>query len=171
MRIYSHGLVFYLLLAVAFLKLSKIQNRQKKMNSTGKEGAINVYFLLIENGFSWRQAQFITAQAAHETGGFTSKIYQENNNCFGMKLALIRKTTATGEKNGHATYDNLEQCIKDYKIYYKNFKYLDVYPSIAAFVAALKRRKYFEAPELIYLRGCQFWLSEYFSQIVTVENG
>lgn len=171
MRIYSHGLVFYLLLAVAFLKLSKIQNRQKRMNSTGKEGAINVYFLLIENGFSWRQAQFITAQAAHETYGFISRIYQENNNCFGMKLALIRKTTATGEKYGHATYDNLEQCIKDYKIYYKNFKYLDVYPSIAAFVAALKRNKYFEAPELIYLRGCKFWLSEYFSQIVTVENG
>lgn len=163
MRIYSHGLVFYLLLAVAFLKLSKIQNRQKKMNSTGKEGAINVYFLLIENGFSWRQAQFITAQAAHETGGFTSKIYQENNNCFGMKLAMIRKTTATGEKYGHATYDNLEQCVKDYKIYYKNFKYLDVYPSIAAFVAALKRNKYFEAPELIYLAGCVNFLKKYFN--------
>lgn len=163
MRIYSHGLVFYLLLAVAFLKLSKTQNRQKKMNSTDKEGAINVFFLLIENGFSWLQAQFITAQAAHETGGFTSRIYQENNNCFGMKIAIFRKTTATGEKYGHATYDNLEQCVKDYKIYYKNFKYLDVYPSIAAFVAALKRNKYFEAPELIYLAGCVNFLEKYFN--------
>lgn len=163
MRIYWHGLVFYLLSVAVFLKLLRTPNPQKKMNSTGKDGAINVYFLLIENGFSWRQAQFITAQAAHETGGFTSKIYQENNNCFGMKLALIRKTTATGQKYGHATYNNLEQCIKDYKIYYKNFKYLDVYPSIAAFVAALKRNNYFEAPELIYLAGCVNFLKKYFN--------
>jgi uncharacterized FlgJ-related protein len=44
----------------------------------------------------------VYAQAQLETGEFKSKIFKENNNIFGMKVARKRPTTNKGEENGHA---------------------------------------------------------------------
>lgn len=56
----------------------------------------------------------IYAQAKHETGNFTSSIFKNNNNLFGMKLAKKRSTTAIGEKSGHAVYKTLFHSVLDY---------------------------------------------------------
>lgn len=58
--------------------------------------------------------KLIYAQAVHETGRFTSDIFRESNNLFGMKLPSRRKTTATGENRGHATFKNWWASIWDY---------------------------------------------------------
>jgi len=107
---------------------------------------------------------YITAQAGHETGDFKSRIFKENNNCFGMKLARVRKTTATGEKYGHATYTDLKSCIDDFYLYYNGFKYLKQYASLKEYIAAIKKRGYFEASEIEYLNGCNHFMKEYFEE-------
>lgn len=161
-RIFSRGFLFLLPLLLLYVMFSKKNDRHPKMITQNKS-AREVFFLLLSRGFSVTQAMFCTAQAGHETGNFTSRIFKENNNCFGMKLALIRKTTATGEKYGHATFSSLKSCIDDFFLYYNNFKYLKTYNSLEDYVAALKKRGYFEASESEYLNGCKYWVNEYFS--------
>lgn len=163
------GFLLFLLLLYLFLTSLKKKNHLSKVITQDKT-VIEVYFLLLHKGFNMRQAMFITAQAGHETANFKSKIFKENNNCFGMKLALIRKTTATGEKYGHATYKTLKDCIDDFYLYYLSFKYLKEYKNISDYVAALKKRDYFTASEYEYLAGCEYWFSKYFSVEETQGN-
>ena len=59
----------------------------------------------------------VLAQARLETGNFTSKVFKENNNLFGMKLPRVRNTTAIGEQNSHATYASWLQSVADYKLW------------------------------------------------------
>jgi hypothetical protein len=59
----------------------------------------------------------VLAQAKWESAHFKSKVFQENNNLFGMKLARQRNTTAVGENRGHAKYDNWQDSVKDYKLW------------------------------------------------------
>lgn len=63
----------------------------------------------------------IYAQSVLETGGFDSPIFKENNNLFGMKLPRKRKSHATGENRGHATYKNIKNSIRDYFLRQQNF--------------------------------------------------
>lgn len=90
-----------------------------------KEKAI--YYLIwfvkqLHPAFANVSVDVIFAQAWHETGGFTSAIFKENNNMFGLKLAKRRRTTATGENRGHAVYSNWYYCIQDYFLRQENFK-------------------------------------------------
>jgi flagellum-specific peptidoglycan hydrolase FlgJ len=55
------------------------------------------------------------AQIVHETDFFSSKVFKENNNLFGMKEN--RRGFCKGTKNGHAFYVSKEQSIKDYRAY------------------------------------------------------
>ena len=59
----------------------------------------------------------VLAQAKIETGYFTSEIFRENNNMFGMKVAKQRETTAIGENRNHAQYTSWIQSLIDYKLW------------------------------------------------------
>lgn len=61
-----------------------------------------------------RFPHIVLAQAELESGHFTSKIFRENNNLFGMKVATKRPTTNKGEEHGHAYYDNWRESVVDY---------------------------------------------------------
>jgi hypothetical protein len=54
------------------------------------------------------------AQAKLESGGYESKIFQENKNLYGMKEARVRINVATGTSRGHATYSHWEDSVTDY---------------------------------------------------------
>jgi len=162
LRTYWRGLLFFLLLGVPFLIALMVKRHRIKMNTINKIGK-EIYLQLLEAGFGLYQARYITAQAAHETGNFTSKIFEQNNNLFGMKLPALRRTTATGQSKGHATYENISDSIKDFQIYYNHFRYLSDYPTIESYVKALKRNKYFEADEQSYLDGCKHFYKLYFN--------
>lgn len=161
MRITWHGLILLALLAWLYLRQSKNMNPPIKMNTINDTGK-KVFELLKAEGFNIDTAKYITAQAAHETGNFSSKIFRENNNLFGMKLPVKRKTTATGEKYGHATYENIADSVKDFKLYYKTLGYMGIYPSIAAYVKALVKRSYFEANPEEYEKGMKYFYNLYF---------
>ncbi len=64
----------------------------------------------------------IYAQAWHETGGFSSAIYKENNNLFGMKHPSVRKSTSKGSNRGHAVFASTWSSIYDYFLRQSYFK-------------------------------------------------
>lgn len=57
------------------------------------------------------------AQSMLETGNFTSDIFKENNNLFGMKHPSVRSTVSKGPNRGHASYNNWQDSVKDYKLW------------------------------------------------------
>ena len=64
-----------------------------------------------------RFPHIVLAQSILETGYWESRIYQENNNLFGMKQARARATTAKGTQLGHAFYDDWKESVTDYALY------------------------------------------------------
>jgi len=66
----------------------------------------------------------VLRQAIHETGYFTSNIFYENNNLFGMKMPYIRNTTAIGINRGHAIYSNWRDCIYDMVLFQEYYDFL-----------------------------------------------
>jgi folate-dependent phosphoribosylglycinamide formyltransferase PurN len=59
----------------------------------------------------------VMAQSIIETGHWTSNVFKENHNLFGMKQATVRINTANGTQNGHAYYDDWYQSVYDYAFY------------------------------------------------------
>jgi hypothetical protein len=58
--------------------------------------------------------------AMFESGHFTSNIFKNNHNAFGMMQPKIRKTTSIGDKDGFATYSNLFQSARDFFLWCKD---------------------------------------------------
>lgn len=59
----------------------------------------------------------VLAQAKVESGNFSSRIFRENHNLFGMKRARVRVNTALGTQHGHAYYDSWRSSVFDYAFY------------------------------------------------------
>lgn len=59
----------------------------------------------------------VLAQAKFESGNFTSKIFKQNNNMFGMRKARQRITTAESEKSTYAYYRDWIDAVHDYAMY------------------------------------------------------
>lgn len=68
------------------------------------------------------------SQAWHETGGFTSPIFKEHNNLFGMKHPKKRKSTSTGTAKGHAVFSSQLSSIYDYFLRQSYFNIKFDYP-------------------------------------------
>jgi hypothetical protein len=122
--------------------------------------------LLKLHGFNDSLTKWATAQAAHETNGFTSNILKSNNNLFGMKYA--KQIYAQGEKNGYANYLSIENSVIDFISWYNRHRssLLSmplVILNLNDYVSFLKNQKYFEANETEYLKGCQYFYNILFS--------
>jgi uncharacterized FlgJ-related protein len=57
------------------------------------------------------------AQSMLETGYFKSNIFLDNNNLFGMKHPRQRPTLSKGPNRGHASFNNWQDSVKDYKMW------------------------------------------------------
>lgn len=57
------------------------------------------------------------AQSMEETGHWKADLFKEAHNLFGMKLAVVRPTTAVGELRGHALYKNWRDSCIDYALF------------------------------------------------------
>lgn len=97
--------------------------------------------LRIENAY------LVYAQAQLESGHFTSDIFMENNNLFGMKVAERRPTTAIGVNRGHAVYKSWRESVLDYALmqaaYYRGLDektYLDKICSVYATDTTYRKR-------------------------------
>lgn len=77
--------------------ISKTDYRTKEMMiEVISFSELNLYKKILELGIAYPDV--VLAQAKIETGNFTSKIFRENNNMFGMKLPGRRTTTAVGKR-------------------------------------------------------------------------
>jgi hypothetical protein len=63
----------------------------------------------------------VLAQTIQETGNYSSPIFIENNNLFGMKQARSRSTLAKGTNRGHAYYNSWQESLYDYALYYNSY--------------------------------------------------
>lgn len=63
--------------------------------------------------FPW----IVLAQARRETGHYTSAIFRENNNLFGLKEAKVRLNLAQGTNRGHAIFNSWEESLLDYSLW------------------------------------------------------
>lgn len=68
-----------------------------------------------------KHQDIIYAQAILETNNFTSNIFKNNNNLFGMKCAKQRPTIHIGENLGHAQYRTWEDCLIDYALWQTSY--------------------------------------------------
>jgi uncharacterized FlgJ-related protein len=74
------------------------------------------YEKLVE--YDIKHPDVVFAQALLESANFTSKLFKTQNNLFGMKLAMKRKTTAVGKnKSGYAKYNSVDDSIYDYYLF------------------------------------------------------
>lgn len=64
-----------------------------------------------------RFPHIVFAQAVLETGHFTSPVFLNNNNLFGMKEARVRQNIANGTQLGHACYNTWQESVVDYALY------------------------------------------------------
>jgi len=88
-------------------------------------------------------ADVVYAQAQLETAGFTSNIFRENHNLFGMKQAMRRSSTNKGEQFGHAYYDTWRESVLDYALF--QCKYLSEITTRDEYLQYL-RQNYAEDP-------------------------
>jgi hypothetical protein len=65
------------------------------------------------NRLNFKYPHIILAQAKLESGNFSSNIFKENHNLFGLKVAKLRCTTALGENLNHSIYKNWQSSVQD----------------------------------------------------------
>ena len=149
----------FLILVMLSKKAFPIYKYPGKMNLDYK--GYEIYTLLTDSGFTIQQAKILTSQAAHETGNFTSAIFLNNNNLFGMKLPNSRQTTAIGQKDGFAYFENLEDSINDLIIYLKSQSIVK-FSTVDNYVNQIKERNYFVEDLEQYKKSVKQFYNQYF---------
>ena len=104
-----------------------------KLDSTFSQDALVKYVYSLNVRFP----HIILAQAHLESGKFTSGIFVNNNNLFGMRQARLRPTTNKGSRNGFAKYDHWRDSVMDYILYYA--VYMHKFKTEEAYYAYLDR--------------------------------
>lgn len=94
-----------------------------------------------------QHSDIVLKQSRIETGNYKSKVFLENNNLFGMKLAMQRITTATGINLNHATYKTWQESVIDYAIYQSTYLHNKSRNEYLAYLSA----NYAENPQYINL--------------------
>jgi len=74
-----------------------------------------LYHHIILTGIKY--PDIVLAQAKLESGHFTSIVFKENNNLFGMRMPKVRETTAIGENRRYSVYKNWRDSVEDYKLW------------------------------------------------------
>lgn len=111
-------------------------------------------------------ARFYTAQAAFETGIFTSPLFVQANNGFGMKQARTRPTTSLGATStGWASYESFEKSVED-RYLWDTYNKLTYTNDIKEFIQTIKTKSYFEEPFTQYYNGVR----SHYAKLVQILN-
>lgn len=153
------GLALLLLWLLLSWQLSKA-SRRKKMNTINDIG-LTINGFLIDQGYSFL-SKIITAQAAHETGNFSSYIFKANNNLFGMRHPKIRITHSLGEHKGYAIYSDIQDSILDILDWLHFHRIAKPFKTIDEYVTAIHERGYFEDKPENYIAGMKHFYNLYF---------
>jgi flagellum-specific peptidoglycan hydrolase FlgJ len=108
-------------------------------------------------------ADYIFAQARHESANFTSAVYKKNNNPFGMKVPTHRPflgTAGTKAPDGgvYASYVSDLEAWKDLLKWFRYNHFPTDLKSVDAYVSQLKAEGYFTDGEKTYLAAVKKWM-------------
>jgi uncharacterized FlgJ-related protein len=103
-------------------------------------------------------AQIILAQAKFESGNFTSDIFWENNNPYGMKCPKKRKTLCIGTNRNHGVFNSVKEATIDYVYYMEALNIPFDEKNVKKYVYLLKQKRYFEAEVNHYYKGVKYYI-------------
>lgn len=116
---------------------------------------------LTNAGYSERMARMIYAVAQHESGNFTSRLFKSGRNMFGMKMPIVRPTTASfsvpASEGLFAGYRSVNSGAKDFVLYLNYSRYPKDFVSVDELVNFMKSKKYFEADVTLYSNAVKRW--------------
>ena len=72
---------------------------------------------------NFKYPHIVLAQAYWESGKFGSPVFKTCHNLFGMKEAAQRANLAKGTKRQHAYYENWQESLYDYALFYSTYLY------------------------------------------------
>ncbi|SKB76253.1 glucosaminidase domain-containing protein [Daejeonella lutea] len=102
--------------AKGILNASEGRGKQSQISNIPNEFSEKALIALMKE-LKIKYPEVALSQARLETGNFTSDIFKENHNLFGMKMAELRPTSAIGINRGHASYSNWKESVVDYALY------------------------------------------------------
>lgn len=156
---YRKSLILLLIVAtlggfILMLMMKRKESKEEEPTQTKKEPyqveAAKMWRHLIDSGVAPDAAKIIVAQSMHETGKFTSSLFKNYNNAFGMKQPHVRPTTSLkSSPTGFATYASVESSVDDLL---KWIEYNKVNPKentqqladVRSYTAWLKEKGYYE---------------------------
>lgn len=144
-------------LIVGTLLITHTSDRQKVIQSITPEERMIVInqnkrpfsedsLIILLKDLNVKFPHIVLAQSIVETGHWTSRIFKENHNLFGMKEAYVRVHTAKGTQHNHAYYENWIESVYDYAFY--QCRYLSSISTEEEYFQYLSR-SYAEAPNYI----------------------
>jgi len=140
---------------VAFAVGLLILLRQFLITSRRREKPLKAISRVLKKlGLEASMIRLLQAQAIHETGNFTSRLFKENNNVFGMKIPSIRKTLNIAPGNQQfSKFASVDDSIKDMLFYLDHFSIpLDLADPFL-YAQILKDKNYYEDPVEVYFKG------------------
>jgi len=140
-----------LLFAIGLLMLF----RQFLSTSRRKEKPLKVIFRILKaQGLETSMIKLLQAQAIHETGNFTSRLFRENNNAFGMKVPGLRQTLNVAPLGpGFSQFLSVDDSVKDMLLYLDHFKIPLDQDDAFRYAQILKDKNYYEDPVEVYFKG------------------
>lgn len=113
-------------------------------------------------------AKIIVAVGKHESANFKSKLFLTNKNVFGMTYPPKRKTTAIGysvfsdrgNKRKFCKFKTTTSSTTDFVYYLQAREYPFDVQTPEELVKIMKKKGYFEAAEIVYLRAVKKHLTE-----------
>ena len=104
--------------SIASAKEAKMVNTEKNISTASfSEGFSEKALIALMKELKIKYPEVALSQARLETENFTSDIFKENHNLFGMKMAEKRPTSAIGINRGHAAYSNWKESVVDYALF------------------------------------------------------
>ncbi len=134
-----------------------------KKNRNNKGGELNRSRIL--NSEFAAYVDYVIAQAKHESANFTSNVYKQNNNAFGMKVPSVRpfagyQGTKAPDGGYYAAYDNDTRSFDDLLKWMRFTHFPTNLQSVEEYAQALKQRSYFTASLDSYTKALKSWLAK-----------
>lgn len=152
------GTVLISLFVLFLIALSFFSRKSRKSGMSQRSMSIQqkIFNRLRTRGVPADTARMIVAQAVHETGNFTSELFEKGNNAFGMKLPRRRNTLAIDrglkvEGDSAASFNTVEDSVDDLLLWL-DFNSLPInYSRLEDYIAAIRRKGYFTDTYIRYL--------------------
>ena len=153
-------LVLAALFGIILAAYKYLKSQTTLMNNKSNIGYANTLLASLYNtGINNELSGYMVAQSAHETNGWTSDVFKNNNNAFGMMKPDL---------SDYYTYTDVQYSALDIVNWYtrhrNNILSLPLYiANLKDYVNFLKRNNYFTDSEENYFSGCQYWYTVIFT--------